>query len=152
MHLGYLACQSFKSVFFLTRLAQANGKVGSLSEPIKVKTFEEIMREKRLRKQQQEELDTSTILKEVESPAASPPAPVSTTQTSVRQRITIKPKTSPPPTAVVPQQKSPERPVCSSTDLPKAPTPAPMPDQVAEGTIQTTETKGNTSDVQYIVL
>ncbi|KAA0707724.1 Zinc finger CCCH domain-containing protein 11A [Triplophysa tibetana] len=120
---------------------EANGKVGSLSEPIKVKTFEEIMREKRLRKQQQEELGTSTILKEVESPAASPPAPVSTTQTSVRQRITIKPKTSPPPTAVVPQQKSPERPVCSSTDLPKAPTPAPMPIQVAQGTIQTTETK-----------
>ncbi|XP_056590653.1 zinc finger CCCH domain-containing protein 11A isoform X3 [Triplophysa dalaica] len=119
---------------------EANGKVGSLSEPIKVKTFEEIMREKRLRKQQ-EELGTSTILKEVESPAASPPAPVSTTQTSVRQRITIKPKTSPPPTAVVPQQKSPERPVCSSTDLPKALTPAPMPVQIAEGTIQTTETK-----------
>ncbi|KAI7795019.1 zinc finger CCCH domain-containing protein 11A [Triplophysa rosa] len=119
---------------------EANGKVGSSSEPIKVKTFEEIMREKRLRKQQ-EELGTSTILKEVESPAASPSAPASTTQSSVRQRITLKPKTPPPPTAVVPQQKSPERPVCSSSDSPKAPTPALLPVQVAEGTIQTTETK-----------
>lgn len=118
---------------------EANGK-GSSSEPIKVKTFEEIMQEKRLRKQQEEQ-GTSTIQKEADSsvPAASPPAPVSSTQpqTSVRQRITLKPKTPPPPTAVVPQQKSPEWSACPSSDSPK---PVVMPVQVAEGNIQTTET------------
>lgn len=111
-----------------------------------MKTFEEIMREKRLRKQQEEQ-GTTALQKEADSsePAASPPAPVSST--SVRQRITLKPKTSLPPTAVVPQQKSPERSTCPSSVSPKPPTPAFMPVQVAEGTIQTTETKGTTSDV-----
>ncbi|XP_065097399.1 zinc finger CCCH domain-containing protein 11A [Paramisgurnus dabryanus] len=132
-------------------VTEANGKGGSSSEPIKVKTFEEIMREKRLRKQQEEQ-GTSTIQKEAESSitAASSPAASSPTsepsiqpQTSVRQRITLKPKTPPIPAAVAPQKKSPERSEDSapSLDTPKPSTPAVLPVQLAEGTIQTVETK-----------
>lgn len=102
------------------------------------------MREKRLRKLQEEQV-TSTNQKDT-APAASPPESESSAQpqTTVRQRITLKPKTSPLPAAVVPQKSSPEP---SKDSTPSSNTPNPstspvIPVQLAEGTIQTVETKG----------
>ncbi|XP_051531951.1 zinc finger CCCH domain-containing protein 11A-like [Myxocyprinus asiaticus] len=125
---------------------EANGKGDNSGETVKVKSFEEIMREKRLRKQQEEQ-GTSTIQKEAgpAAPAASPPAsePSTQPQTSVGHRITLKPKTPPVPAAVVPQQSSPkqsgESAPSSKTLMPS--TPAIIPVQLTEGTIQTLETK-----------
>ncbi|XP_051528646.1 zinc finger CCCH domain-containing protein 11A-like [Myxocyprinus asiaticus] len=125
---------------------EANGKGKTSGKTVKVKSFEEIMQEKRLRKQQEEQ-GTSTIQKEAgpASPAASPPAsePSTKPQTSVRQRITLKPKTLPIPAAVVSQQSSPEQSGESdrSSKTLTTPTPAVIPVQLAGGSIQTLETK-----------
>lgn len=131
---------------------EANGKGKPTSETVKVKTFEEIMREKRLRKLQEEQV-TSTNQKDaaLSAPAASPPAsePSAQPQTTVRQRIALKHKSSPLPAAPeAPQKSSPERsgdrtpstntPTQSNT--PKPSTSPVIPVQLAEGTIQT-ETK-----------
>ncbi|XP_058647935.1 zinc finger CCCH domain-containing protein 11A isoform X2 [Onychostoma macrolepis] len=131
---------------------EANGKGKPTSETVKVKTFEEIMREKRLRKLQEEQV-TSTNQKDaaLSAPVASPPAsePSAQPQTTVRQRIALKHKSSPLPAAPeAPQKSSPERsgdrtpstntPTQSNT--PKPSTSPVMPVQLAEGTIQT-ETK-----------
>lgn len=131
---------------------EANGKGKPTSETVKVKTFEEIMREKRLRKLQEEQV-TSTNQKDaaLSAPVASPPAsePSAQAQTTVRQRIALKHKSSPLPDAPeVPQKSSPERsgdrtpstntPTQSNT--PKPSTSPVIPVQLAEGTIQT-ETK-----------
>ncbi|CAM4732200.1 unnamed protein product [Leuciscus chuanchicus] len=122
---------------------ETNGKGELSSVPVKVKTFEEIMREKRLRKLQEEQV-TSTNQKDA-SPAASPPASESSPQpqTTMRQRIALKPKTSPLPAAVVPQKSSPERSGDStpSSNTPKPSTSPVIPVQLAEGTIQTVEKK-----------
>ncbi|XP_067288543.1 zinc finger CCCH domain-containing protein 11A [Pseudorasbora parva] len=126
----------------LEPVTETNGKGESSSETVKVKTFEEIMREKRLRKLQEEQV-TSTNQKDA-APAASPPASESSTQpqTTVRQRIALKPKTSPLPAAVVPQKSSPERSGDSTPlNIPKPSTSPVIPVQLAEGTIQTVETK-----------
>lgn len=124
--------------------SQTNGKGEPSGETVKVKTFEEIMREKRLRKLQEEQV-TSTNQKDA-APAASPPASESSAQpqTTVRQRIALKPKTSPLPAAVVPQKSSPEpsRESTPSSNTPKPSTSPVIPVQLAEGTIQTVETKG----------
>ncbi|XP_050978565.1 zinc finger CCCH domain-containing protein 11A isoform X2 [Labeo rohita] len=129
--------------------AEANGKDNPSSETVKVKTFEEIMREKRLRKLQEEQV-TSSNQKDA-APAASPPPssePSAQPQTTVRQRVALKHRSSPLPAAVVPQKKSPER-FGNKTPLINTPTPSNTPKpstspvipvQLAEGTIQT-ETK-----------
>lgn len=101
------------------------------------------MREKRLRKLQEEQV-TSTNLKDA-APAASPPASEpAQPQTTVRQRIALKPKISPLPAAGGPQKSSPERSGDStpSSNTPKPSTSPVIPVQLAEGTIQTAETKG----------
>ncbi|XP_016393251.1 zinc finger CCCH domain-containing protein 11A-like [Sinocyclocheilus rhinocerous] len=131
---------------------EANGKGKPTSETVKVKTFEEIMREKRLRKLQEEQV-TSTNQKDagLSAPAASPPAsePSAQPQTTVRKRIALKNKSSPLPAAPeTPQKSSPEHsgdrtpstntPTRSNT--PKPSTSPVIPVQLAEGTIQT-ETK-----------
>ncbi|XP_073682005.1 zinc finger CCCH domain-containing protein 11A isoform X2 [Garra rufa] len=128
---------------------EANGKDKPSSEIVKVKTFEEIMREKRLRKLQEEQV-TSSSQKDA-APAASPPPssePSAQPQTTVRQRVALKHKSSPLPAAVVPQKKSPERSgdkitlitTPTSSNTPKPSTSPVIPVQLAEGTIQT-ETK-----------
>ncbi|XP_018978595.1 zinc finger CCCH domain-containing protein 11A-like [Cyprinus carpio] len=122
--------------------AETNGKGKPSSETVKVKTFEEIMREKRLRKLQEEQV-TSTTQKDagLSAPAASPPAsePSSQPQTTVRQRIALKHKSSPLPAAVVPQKSSPEHSGdrSPSTNTPKPSSSPVIPIQLAEGTIQT---------------
>ncbi|KAK9966540.1 hypothetical protein ABG768_003647 [Culter alburnus] len=122
---------------------ETNGKSEPSGETVKVKTFEEIMREKRLRKLQEEQV-TSTNQKDA-APAASPPPSESSAQpqTTVRQRISLKPKTSPLPAAVVPQKSSPEpsKDSITSSNTPKPSTSPVIPVQLAEGTIQTVETK-----------
>ncbi|KAK2874271.1 hypothetical protein Q8A67_021424 [Cirrhinus molitorella] len=127
---------------------EANGKDKPPSETVKVKTFEEIMREKRLRKLQEEQV-TSSNQKDA-TPAASPPPSSELSaqpQTTVRQRVALKHKSSPLPAALVPQKKSPERsgdriPLMNTTpsNTPKPSTSPVIPVQLAEGTIQT-ETK-----------
>ncbi|XP_051967718.1 zinc finger CCCH domain-containing protein 11A-like isoform X2 [Xyrauchen texanus] len=135
---------SYKKLEPATELFQANGKGDNTGETVKVKTFEEIMREKRLRKQQQQERGTSTVQKEA-GPAASPPAsePSTQPQTSVGHRITLKPQTPLVPAAVVPQQSSPkqsgESTPSSNTLIPS--TPAMIHVQLTEGTIEMVETK-----------
>ncbi|XP_059385465.1 zinc finger CCCH domain-containing protein 11A-like [Carassius carassius] len=120
--------------------AETNGKGKPSSETVKVKTFEEIMREKRLRKLQEEQV-TSTTQKDagLSEPAASPPAsdPSDQPQTTVRQRIALKHKSSPLSAAVVPQKSSPERSGDSSpsTNKPKPSSSPVIPIQLAEGTI-----------------
>lgn len=118
---------------------ETNGKGEPSSVPVKVKTFEEIMREKRLRKLQEEQV-TSTNQKDA-SPAASPPASESSAQpqTTVRQRIALKPKPSPLPAAVMPQKMSGDS--TPSSNTPKTSTSPVIPVQLAEGTIQTVEKK-----------
>ncbi|XP_043107765.1 zinc finger CCCH domain-containing protein 11A [Puntigrus tetrazona] len=131
---------------------EANGKGKPTSETVKVKTFEEIMREKRLRKLQEEQV-TSTNQKEsgLSAPAASPPAPEPSaqSQTTVRQRISLKQKSSLLPAAPeVPQKSSPKlsgdrTPLMNTptqSNTPKPSTSPVIPIQLAEGTIQT-ETK-----------
>uniref|UniRef100_A0A8C2BP85 Zinc finger CCCH-type containing 11A n=1 Tax=Cyprinus carpio TaxID=7962 RepID=A0A8C2BP85_CYPCA len=131
---------------------EANGKGKPTSEPIKVKTFEEIMREKRLRKLQEEQV-TSTNQKDAgqSAPAASPPAsePSGQPQTTVRQRIALKLKSSPLPAAPEAPQKSspkhsgdrtPSTNTPTQSNTPKPSTSPVIPVQLAEGTIQT-ETK-----------
>ncbi|XP_052465732.1 zinc finger CCCH domain-containing protein 11A [Carassius gibelio] len=122
--------------------AETNGKGKPSSETVKVKTFEEIMREKRLRKLQEEQV-TSTTQKDagLSAPAASPPASEQP-QTTVRQRIALKHKSSPLSAAVVPQKSSPERSGDSSpsTNTPKPSSSPVIPIQLTEGTIHT-ETK-----------
>ncbi|XP_016392459.1 zinc finger CCCH domain-containing protein 11A-like isoform X2 [Sinocyclocheilus rhinocerous] len=124
--------------------AETNGKGKPSSETVKVKMFEEIMREKRLRKLQEEQV-TSTTQKDagLSTPAASPPAsePSGQPQTTVRQRIALKHKSSPLPAAVVPQKSSPELSGDRSpSNTPKQSTSPVIAVQLAEGTIQT-ETK-----------
>lgn len=131
---------------------EANGKCEPTSETVKVKTFEEIMREKRRRKLQEEQV-TSTNQKDaaLSAPAASPPAsePSAQPQTTVRQRIALKHKSYLLPAAPeAPQKSSPERSgdrtpsmnTPSQSDTPKPSTSPVLPVQLAEGTIQT-ETK-----------
>lgn len=124
--------------------AEANGKIETSSEIVKVKTFEEIMREKRLRKLQEEQV-TSSNHKDV-GPAASPPAPEPSvqSQTTVRQRITLKAKPCPAVSdAVVTQKNSPERSEESTTrtNTPMPSTSPVRPVQLAEGTVTPAETK-----------
>ncbi|XP_016337900.1 zinc finger CCCH domain-containing protein 11A-like isoform X2 [Sinocyclocheilus anshuiensis] len=124
--------------------AETNGKGKPSSETVKVKTFEEIMREKRLRKLQEEQV-TSTTQKDagLSAPAASLPAsePSGQPQTTVRQRIALKHKSSPLPAAVVPQKSSPELSGDRSpSNTPKPSTSPVIAIQLAEGNIQT-ETK-----------
>ncbi|XP_026131506.1 zinc finger CCCH domain-containing protein 11A-like isoform X1 [Carassius auratus] len=131
---------------------EANGKGKPASETVKVKTFEEIMREKRLRKLQEEQV-TSTNQKDagLSAPAASPPdsEPSGQPQTTVRQRIALKHKSSPLPAASEAPQKSspkhsgdrtPSRNTLTQSNTPKPSTSPVKPVQLNEGTIQT-ETK-----------
>ncbi|XP_016150437.1 zinc finger CCCH domain-containing protein 11A-like isoform X1 [Sinocyclocheilus grahami] len=124
--------------------AETNGKGKPSSETVKVKAFEEIMREKRLRKLQEEQVTTTTQKDAgLSAPAASPPAsePSGQPQTTVRQRIALKHKSSPLPAAVVPQKSSPELSGDRSpSNTPKPSTSPVIAIQLAEGNIQT-ETK-----------
>ncbi|TRY98306.1 hypothetical protein DNTS_022308 [Danionella cerebrum] len=93
------------------------------SEPVKVKTFEEIMREKRLRKLQEEKVTSSnqndagttvpgTIPPTVESSSNKP-------QTTLGSRITLKAKSTPVvPTSEVTLKTSPE---CTAVTIPPKP-------------------------------
>lgn len=123
---------------------EANGKIEPSSEVVKVKTFEEIMREKRLRKLQEEQV-TSSNQKDVGA-SESPPAPEPSVQpqTTVRQRITFKAKPSPPVSdAVVIEKSSPERSEDStpSTNTTKPSTSPVRPVRIAEGIVTPAETK-----------
>ncbi|KAL6464553.1 hypothetical protein MHYP_G00268700 [Metynnis hypsauchen] len=102
----------------------ANGKSDPSSQGVTVKSFEEIMREKKLRKQQEnqvistsqptpavsEEKPPIVIRSRITGPAATSPSTESSDQAkpSVRQRLDIKLQTSSPVPAVIPERMSPE--------------------------------------------
>ncbi|XP_036415177.1 zinc finger CCCH domain-containing protein 11A [Colossoma macropomum] len=109
----------------------ANGKSDPSSQGVTVKSFEEIMREKKLRKQQENQaLSTSqpdqpgqkstpalseekppvVIRSRITGPAAAPLSTEFSDQAkpSVRQRLGIKPQPSPPVPVVIPEKMSPE--------------------------------------------
>uniref|UniRef100_A0AAR2LMQ0 C3H1-type domain-containing protein n=1 Tax=Pygocentrus nattereri TaxID=42514 RepID=A0AAR2LMQ0_PYGNA len=87
----------------------ANGKSDPSSQGVTVKSFDEIMREKKLRKQQENQA-ISTSQSRITGPAATPPPTESSDQAkpSARQRLGMKSQTSSPVPVVIPERMSPE--------------------------------------------
>ncbi|XP_036386449.1 zinc finger CCCH domain-containing protein 11A [Megalops cyprinoides] len=112
-------------------VGSANGKVDSSGGSVKVKTFEEIMREKRLRQQQEEQVASSV------PPAdpASPPAPKQQAPTLHRPAATLRQKASaaPQPSEPPAQAKAPAAVARQRITLKqKEPSPVPGAEQKAE--------------------